>query len=475
MLNDRYCDLIKIGSGGMATVYKAILKGPGNFKKQVAIKQIKKEYLANQQYSDLFIDEATLSAQLQHQNIVQIFDFFEAEETFNLVMEYLDGCSLDQLLLKNKTIPKAITLLIIRSILRGMAHYNGRKSDLGEPLNIIHRDLNPKNILFSKTGDVKIGDFGIATFSAQQHQTQFGELRGTPAYMSPEQIKLLGSLDIRSDLFSLGLIFYTLLTGEHPFPGENQFQVQEGILSQDPDYKNIDQKLRPIIKKLLQKDRKKRYHHPVSVLNDLNKLCLKIAPREQLARMILLLIDPEQKTLLATLDLEEITQKRSQYKIYPILVVILCAIIAGLILFPQKEIQTTVKTVTKKIFIQEKCPETKIKMATVKTVKPVKKVKKVKKKSLTTKKIKQNRHKRGKATLKPQKITPGYLTITLIPYGEIFLDGKKISDLSITNYQIKPGKHQLILSNKELNFHQEELIELHSGDLIKRHIKIPQR
>jgi serine/threonine-protein kinase len=265
---DRIKIVEKIGQGGMAIVYRGYLNGSYGFKKEIVIKKILKEHFDNERYLDMFVDEASISAKLTHSNIVQVFDFFEEENELHIIMEYVNGGTLRDLMTVHKErdifIPIEHVLFIINNILTGMDFYHNKRDTDGKHLGIIHRDLTPKNILISIYGEVKISDFGIAKFEDKKDLTTFGEVKGKPSYMSPEQIKLLPNLDNRVDLFALGVIFYELLTNKHPFREGNIYQTQQKIINGDytpiSEMRNdLSEDILNIVYKLLETDRDERY------------------------------------------------------------------------------------------------------------------------------------------------------------------------------------------------------------------------
>ncbi|MEZ4705354.1 MAG: bifunctional serine/threonine-protein kinase/formylglycine-generating enzyme family protein [Bdellovibrionota bacterium] len=206
----------RIAVGGMAEVFKAKLLGAKGFEKTLALKKILPEYSQDEEFLTMFIDEARISSNLAHPNIVQVFDFGEIEHQFYLAMEYIDGTNLKNLFFKNlrsgHQLRRETTYLIIQKIASALdyAHHVQLEDD-NQFLHLVHRDVSPQNILISRLGEIKITDFGIAKAAIKLSQTQPGKIQGKYSYMSPEQA--LGKpLDRRSDIFSLGIIFYELLS-----------------------------------------------------------------------------------------------------------------------------------------------------------------------------------------------------------------------------------------------------------------------
>ncbi|MFK7991914.1 MAG: protein kinase [Sandaracinaceae bacterium] len=217
---DRYEILDVLGVGGMGQVVKARALGPHGFEKLVAIKRIRAEWAAQESMGARFIREARIAAQLQHANIVQVFDFGRHADELFIVMEYVEGQSLDDILHrlrgegKRPTLGQALQIALDVARALNVAHTleGEEQSDVG----VVHRDVSPANVLLSRQGVVKLTDFGIAAWGSQKERTSL--VAGKPLYMAPEQLRG-DALDGRADLFALGLLLYEMLTGERPWPG----------------------------------------------------------------------------------------------------------------------------------------------------------------------------------------------------------------------------------------------------------------
>jgi len=211
----------EIGSGGMAVVYKGVQE---SLKRTVAIKALKTSVMADKDVVARFEREATSVASFQHENIITVYDFFRERGALFIVMEYVEGIDLYDLLDRQQGLPASISAIISLQVARALdyAHFCG----------VIHRDVKPANIIISKLGTVKLSDFGIARVE-QSDLTEFGVGLGTPAYMSPEQV-LGGKLDHRSDIFSLGIVMYQMVTGQKPFVEDEQRTAMEKIREDSP-------------------------------------------------------------------------------------------------------------------------------------------------------------------------------------------------------------------------------------------------
>ncbi len=262
-LKDEYEIAGELGSGGMATVYKAVQK---SLDRQVAIKELKKAYHADDRIVRRFERESRVAASLQHENIVHIYDYWK-KPTYCIVMEYVDGVNLAAVIEKVGALPVDVGIMISMQICNALdyAHMRG----------LIHRDIKPSNIMVKRNGEVKLMDFGIAQSRNLESLTIPGTLIGTPAYMSPEQI--FGQrLDARSDIFSFGIVLYEMLTGVKPFSNDDERPVSAKILKDKfraPRRVNSDipRGLQRVIKKCLRKKPQRRYSSMLEVEKKLGK------------------------------------------------------------------------------------------------------------------------------------------------------------------------------------------------------------
>jgi serine/threonine protein kinase len=260
----------RIATGGMAEVYRAKASGAGGFEKQLAIKRILPSYSQNEEFRRMFEYEARLSSHLTQANIVQIYDFVKAGETYLLSMEFVDGKNLRQFLNKikklNITVPFEFCLYTINEVCKGLEYAHNKRDELSNlPLNIIHRDMSPQNIMLSYEGSVKIVDFGIAKAKDRVDETRSGVIKGKFGYMSPEQANA-ETVDHRTDIFSTGIILFELLTNRRLFSADSDMAtlklIQTCIV---PPPSKINPKISPelekIVMKALAKDFKLRYNN----------------------------------------------------------------------------------------------------------------------------------------------------------------------------------------------------------------------
>jgi len=210
-----------IAVGGMAEVYRAKIFGASGFEKEMVVKRILPRYASNPSFVQMLIDEAKIAVSLSHGNIVPIYELGELEGSYYIAMEFVEGRTILDVLrdAHSKKVPIhwAHCLGIAAEVTRGLAYAHTRSDAGGKPLGLVHRDINPRNIVITGSGEVKILDFGIARASTKRHQTASGVIKGTPGYMSPEQ--MYGhSIDHRSDLFCVGIMLFELLTLRRLFP-----------------------------------------------------------------------------------------------------------------------------------------------------------------------------------------------------------------------------------------------------------------
>jgi len=211
-----YRTIRRLGTGGMAEVYLAEKRGPGGFELKVAIKRMLPHVAEDPDSVKMFLDEARIAAKLQHPNIVRIFDIEEYEGSYWLAMELMDGPHLGQMIRwadsRHLVLPLPIVSTVATAVLEALAFAHRATDEAGGPLRIVHRDVKPGNILTSLHGEVKLADFGIARAEFRLYQTQTGVVRGTPAYMAPEQREGY-TVGPAADIFSAGAVLYEALTG----------------------------------------------------------------------------------------------------------------------------------------------------------------------------------------------------------------------------------------------------------------------
>ncbi len=285
-----YSLLKKLGQGGMAVTFKAreAMEGIGG-SRLVAIKQILPLFANDPSFRRMFLDEARLSTQLNHQNVCRSYTAGEIDGTLFLAMEFIDGADLYHLMCRAAALPGAFplphALAVCQRVLHGLQAAHELRGDNGDLLNLVHRDVSPQNILLSRQGEVKVIDFGVAKARSNQAQTQAGMVKGKVLYFSPEQLN--GQpLDRRSDLFAVGLLLYELVTGEHPLRGDTDIETIFNYVSRTirpprevrPD---LPPAVDAIIMKALQKDPQDRFPDADAMARALGDALFEVYPAYQ--------------------------------------------------------------------------------------------------------------------------------------------------------------------------------------------------
>ncbi|MBW2463074.1 MAG: protein kinase, partial [Deltaproteobacteria bacterium] len=222
----------------MATLFLAQREGARGFARHLAIKVVNEELAQDDVFVEMFIDEAKLAAQINHPNVVHVEDFGEADGNFFIAMEYIHGCSLAQLLRalvkqKRRLTPELAVYIAVK-VAEGLHAAHEATDRAGESLAVVHRDVNPANVLLDYKGHVKLIDFGIAKSTSRAHHTTGGSLKGKLRYMSPEQA-LGKSIDRRADVYALGITFWEILTARRLFDALTDIQVLESVRNPDID------------------------------------------------------------------------------------------------------------------------------------------------------------------------------------------------------------------------------------------------
>ncbi|MBC7173174.1 MAG: serine/threonine protein kinase, partial [Polyangiaceae bacterium] len=213
---------------GMAEVYVGEQASVQGFKKKVAIKRVLPHLAQNKNFIGMFLDEARLGAKLNHANIVTVFDIGAADNTYFIVMEFVDGCNLKKIIevlrRQGRTFPLKEAIYLCMEACRGLSYAHELTDDDGHPLHLVHRDVSPPNILISRRGEVKVTDFGLAKATTQLEKTDPGVVKGKFSYLSPEAA--FGEpVDGRADVFAMGIVLWEMLAGRRLFLGETDFQT----------------------------------------------------------------------------------------------------------------------------------------------------------------------------------------------------------------------------------------------------------
>ena len=263
----RYALFDEIAAGGMATVHIGRLVGPVGFSRTVAIKRLHPQFSKDPEFVSMFLDEARLASRIQHPNVVTTLDVVALEEEVFLVMEYVPGESLSKLVRNAKKagerLPPGHAVSIMAGVLHGLHAAHEAKSERREPLNIVHRDVSPQNVLVGIDGVARVLDFGVAKAALRSQSTRDGQMKGKLSYMSPEQLNGKAA-DRRTDIFAAGVVFWEALCGERLFQGADAGEVFAKVLANEiPEPKSVipelSDELNRAVMKALERDIDKRY------------------------------------------------------------------------------------------------------------------------------------------------------------------------------------------------------------------------
>ncbi|WP_163787097.1 serine/threonine protein kinase, partial [Myxococcus vastator] len=264
----KYEILTRLSIGGMAELFLAYTSGPGGFRKFVAVKQILPDIKKDEQFVQMFLDEARITAAFSHANIGQVFDLGEEGGELYLAMEFLPGQNLEQVVKASARqgypLPLGFVGRVIRDTCLGLHYAHHFTDPSGRPAVVVHRDVSPKNVMLTYDGVVKVIDFGIAKARGRLGRTQVGTVKGTSGYMSPEQVRGAATLDGRSDLFSVGVMLHELLSGQRLFSGPHEAAVMMQIAEADvPPLRGINpdlpEALEAVVVRALARDVSQRF------------------------------------------------------------------------------------------------------------------------------------------------------------------------------------------------------------------------
>ena len=261
----------------MGVVYEAKQMGAGPFSKRVAIKLIREKYSKIEAFRNNFIGEARLVADLIHTNIVQTYQLGEIKGQYFITMEFVDGITLEDFIKchtqTNQEIPIDLAAFIVSRVCRGLSHAHQKCDETGRPLGIVHRDVNPRNIILAYEGDVKLTDFGIAKALDLMYNKEGEVIAGKDEYLSPEQARREVT-DARADLFSCAIILAEMLLGENIFDTHSEEATRKNILGLTiPDFtemrSDLDPRLDDILQHAFQRERSKRFQSAQQMLTAL--------------------------------------------------------------------------------------------------------------------------------------------------------------------------------------------------------------
>jgi serine/threonine protein kinase len=267
MADQKYRVIKRLQSGGMAEVYVGEATSLQGFKKRVAIKRVLPHLAQNENFIGMFLDEARLSAKLNHANIVSVFDISAHDDTYFLIMEFVEGANLKQIMealgRRGQRFSLGEAVYITIEAARGLSYAHELADENGTQLGIVHRDVSPPNIMVTKRGEVKVADFGLAKAGTQLSTTDPGVVKGKFSYLSPEAAQGV-EVDARTDIFSLGIVLWEMLAGKRLFLGENDYSTVKLIQKANiprlaPLNRQVDEQFEEVLLKALTRDPKHRF------------------------------------------------------------------------------------------------------------------------------------------------------------------------------------------------------------------------
>ncbi len=267
MRDPRYHLLEKLESGGMAEVFLGEATSVQGFKKRVAIKRVLPHLASHTNFIGMFLDEARLGARLTHANIVSVFDIGKSDNSFFIVMEFVDGTNLKKIMetlrVKGQPFPLKDVIYIGMEACRGLSYAHELVDDDGHPVELVHRDVSPPNILISKRGEVKVTDFGLAKARTQLERTDPGVVKGKFSYLSPE-VATGQEVDERADIFALGVCLWEMLAGRRLFLGDTDYETVQAVSNANipslvGDHPEIEPQFEALILKALARDPADRF------------------------------------------------------------------------------------------------------------------------------------------------------------------------------------------------------------------------
>jgi eukaryotic-like serine/threonine-protein kinase len=266
-----------LARGGMGEVYLGRITGEHGFERPIVIKLIRTELVSDERVAMMFVDEARIAAGLHHRNIVQIIDFDLFDGGAFLVCEHVDGCDLRSLLHQLRAPPRYdIAVSIIAELGTGLEAAHDASGDDGQPLNLVHRDVSPSNVLLSFHGEVKVADFGVAKARSRSYHTVSNTIKGKAPYMAPEQI-LGEAIDRRADVFSLGVLLFEITTRTRLYSASaNALAMRQILDGEVPDPASrrpgFPPELAQIVRKALAREPANRYQTARAMVDELDQL-----------------------------------------------------------------------------------------------------------------------------------------------------------------------------------------------------------
>ncbi len=307
----KYEILTRLSMGGMAELFLAYVAGPGGFRKYVAVKQILPDIKKDESFVKMFLDEARITAAFSHSNIGQVYDLGEDEGELYLAMEFLSGQNLEQIIKRatkrEVVLPQGFACRVVRDSVLGLHYAHHFTDPSGRPAPVVHRDVSPKNVMVTYTGDVKMIDFGIAKARNRLNRTQVGIVKGTSGYMSPEQVRN-EPLDGRTDLFAAAVFLHEMLTSQRLFTAPSDVAMMTKIVEGEIQLpRNLNSKvpaaLSDVVMKGLARKREQRFSTGKEFAKAIEQACPEMFDEDQSAALMTQLFEDKIQTTRALLEL----------------------------------------------------------------------------------------------------------------------------------------------------------------------------
>jgi eukaryotic-like serine/threonine-protein kinase len=492
-----------IARGGMAEIFAAEMLGPAGFVKPVCLKRVLPEFSANQEFVRMFEAEARIAATLQHQNIVQVFDFDEHDGRLFLVLEFVDGLDLRHVLKFAKEMKLRVSVQfavhVLKGLLAALSHAHEAQAD-GQPRPVIHRDVSPHNIIVATTGSVKLADFGIAKARGLSDETQTGVIKGKLAYLSPEQAvgQTVGPL---SDLFCVGLVMREMLAGRRLFGGSTDSEIVAQVMNVNAEpIAGIDDGLNDFVCRLLAKNPASRYPSARAALEALGELGIAGCGDEAAGQMVAAIISMKKAMVVA--DEAEAAQRqaaederkagiiesaeptrlsaseipvppekplvRKTHRLFVSAAVVLGMVIVVLILGnwkgrqPATPITAAISTdelPTKKAggLVVTTAPVVTLKQPLTVESPPV--LSQSKKHETTS----DGNEKRDTGDVKDSVAGMGILQVYVRPWARVLVDGVEKGTTPLDNMRLKAGSHRVTLINDEIGYRRAFPVQIKPG------------